>query len=222
MNSLSLFKKILLGLVIVFLFGNLLALDYFFFFKESKREKDVPFQASPTPTVFLSDRGEFAEGSSDVCPQACLDLIDTPAGEAGQISPAVELGKEEKQIVQSLAKEVYVPLGSGTVTSVDWREIDGLEAVIDRANYSQIKSIIFEGSLSIPTGNGVVSAKLFNVTDKHEVWFSQIEAQGTSSQRTESKEISLSSGRKLYRVMMKSSMNYEAKLENARLKIILE
>lgn len=216
MNDFSLLKKILLGLAVVFLFGNLLVLDYLSFFKGPVGGEEIILQVSPTPT-----------GASDDCPRACLDLIDTSLV-AEEVPTPVSVEKVEVEEKENLAKEVYfaketyVPLGSGTVASADWQEIGGLEAVIDRANYSQIKSIIFEGSLSIPTGNGVVSAKLFNVTDKHEVWFSQIEVQGAASQRTESKEISLSSGRKLYRVMMKSSMSYEAILKDARIKIILE
>ena len=100
--------------------------------------------------------------------------------------------------------------------------INGAEAVIDLANYPQIKSIIFEASMRIPTANGRVYAKLYNVTEQHDVWYSEVSSEGPVSKREESKEISLASDRKLYRVMMKSTMGYEALLDSARIKIILK
>ena len=82
--------------------------------------------------------------------------------------------------------------------------------------------MIFEAFLRIPTGNGRAYAKLYNVTDKHDVWFSEVMVEGGNTQRVESKNIGLDAGRKIYRVTMKTAMGYEAVLESARLKIILE
>ncbi len=60
------------------------------------------------------------------------------------------------------------------------------------------------------------------MTDKHDVWYSEVWAEGSTNYRAESANISLSEGRNLYRVMMKSTMGYEAILNSARLKIVLE
>lgn len=122
----------------------------------------------------------------------------------------------------SWAKEIYIPLGQGSTDSQQWVEIPGAEAVIDEGNFSGIKSIILEASLRVPTGNSRVHVKLFNVTEKHDVWFSEVWVEGLQSKREESKPISLGLGRKLYRIMMKSTMGREVILDQARLKIVLE
>lgn len=122
----------------------------------------------------------------------------------------------------SQIKEVYIPLGQGTTASQEWAEISGAEVVIDKANFFGIKSVIFEASLRIPTGNGRVYAKLFDVNAKHDVWFSEVSVEGSHSKREESAPIVLSPGRALYRIKMKSTMGYEAVLDQARLKIILQ
>jgi len=76
--------------------------------------------------------------------------------------------------------------------------------------------------MRIPTANGRVYAKLYNVTDKHDVWYSEVWVEGSTSYRAETTSINLSSGRKLYRVMMKSQMSNEVVLDLARLKIVLK
>jgi len=122
----------------------------------------------------------------------------------------------------SQVKEVYIPLGQGSTSSRSWEQITGAEAVINLANFSGVKSIVFEASLRIPTGNGRVYAKLYDVTAKHDAWFSEVSVEGSQSKREESAPIVLSSGRNLYRIKMKSTMGYEAFLDQARLKILLQ
>jgi len=119
-------------------------------------------------------------------------------------------------------KEIYIPLGQGSAASQDWEEITGAEAVINLANFSGVKSVILEASLRIPTGNGRVYAKLYDVIAKHDVWFSEVSVEGSQSKREESAPVVLSPGRSLYRIKMKSTMGYEAILDQARLKILFQ
>ncbi|PJE69024.1 hypothetical protein COU96_02020 [Candidatus Shapirobacteria bacterium CG10_big_fil_rev_8_21_14_0_10_38_14] len=166
-----------------------------------------------TPTTLSPKIGEIS-----FCPAACLEAISQATAPAFiQTTPTPKPTQAEVMV-----KELYIPLGSGSTKSVDWVELAGVESVIDAANYPKIKSVIFEASLRIPTANGRVYAKLYNVTDKHDVWFSEVWAEGPLGYRAESGKISLSPGRKLYRVMMKSTMAYEAILDSARIKILLE
>jgi hypothetical protein len=164
----------------------------------------------PTPTA------GFIE--PNICPPACLEVIS----EATSPGLAKTTPIPKPSPVGPTLKELYIPLGPGSTRSMEWVELTGIESVIDMANYPKIKSVIFEASLRIPTANGKAYAKLYNVTDKHDVWFSEVWAEGSLSFRAESANISLSPGRKLYRVMMKSTMGYEAILDSARIKIILE
>ncbi len=177
------------------------------------------------PSVSLESTSEVSQATpgaerveANLCPAACLEVISeatspgltqvTPAPRPVSAGPAV--------------KESYIPLGSGLTTSKNYTGLSGVESVIDMANYPNVKSIIFEASMRIPTANGRVYAKLYNVTDKHDVWNSEVYAEGSAGYRAESGEINLASGRKLYRVMIKSTVGYEAILDSARIKILLK
>ena len=60
----------------------------------------------------------------------------------------------------------------------DYEDILSAEAYIDTGNYSSIKQAVVELFLRNPTGNGRIYAKLYNVTDKHDVWFSEVFTEG--------------------------------------------
>lgn len=190
---------------------NIFILDIKVFTQEGKIKKPVVEESE------IPQRGVDIP-QTNLCPQACLEVISeaTSEGTAKYPTPMAT------PMIQAIAKELYIPLGSGSTKSTDWVELTGVESVIDMANYPKIKSVIFEASMRIPTANGKVHVKLYNVTDKHDVWFSEVWAEGSSGYRAESANISLSPGRKLYRVMIKSTMGYEAILDSARIKIILE
>jgi len=106
-------------------------------------------------------------------------------------------------------------------SSKEYEVIGGVETEIDTALYPSISEVVFETYMSIPTANGVAYAKLFNVTDKHDVWFSE-QSMETNVTTRKSSKIKLDQGKKLYRLMMKSTMGYESKLTNARIRIITE
>lgn len=188
----------ILGVVIAFLLlADLVTLNFKVF---------SPQKLSP-PTLVPTVYPEATEG-----PVASPSI--TPLSPTLPPKPAVTGGP--------MVKEIYIPLGNGSTKSLDWTGLPGAEVVLDAANFSKIKSMIFEAFLQIPTGNGKASAKLYNVSDKHDVWSSEVAVEGGGVQRIESKNIVLDAGRKVYRVMMKTTMGYEAVLESARLKIILE
>lgn len=201
-------QLIWLGLLILAILANLFYLDWRVFFSPEKElpKKEI-FVSPPTVAPTLSST------STPIPPQVFGQqqaVTPTPDNEC----PAACLAE--------MAKEIYIPLGSGSTKSRDWVALAGVEAVIDSANFPDVKSMILEASLRIPTANGRVYVKLYDVTAKHDVWFSEVWAEGSTSYRAESAEISLPPGRHLYRLMMKSTMGYEAILDFARIKIILK
>jgi len=180
----------------------------------SVKEKPV-VTLSPAPTTFAKAQIVSDSSNSGDCPTACLLAIDEATEEAE---------KQPTQTIKAIpsaltVREIYIPLGSGSTKSESWVELPGVETVIDSADYPNIKSMILEVSLKIPTANGRVHAKLLNVSDKHDVWGSEVSSEGSTSYRAESANITLSAGRKLYRVMMKSTMGYDAILDWARIKV---
>jgi hypothetical protein len=118
-------------------------------------------------------------------------------------------------------KEYFIPFGSGQSSAGDWQDVTGLQTYIDSANYPNIKSVVFEASLHIPTGNESASVRLFNESEKHPVWFSEVSVAGGDPLFLISQPITLSSGNALYQVQMKTQLQYQAVLDQARIHIIL-
>ncbi len=116
--------------------------------------------------------------------------------------------------------ETYVPLGSGRTSQDQWEDIKGIEGYINTESYPPMTNVYFEVALRIPTKNGRVSARLYNVTDNHPVWNSEVSTENETSTFIGSRSLQLDSGNKLYRVQLKTSLKYESILDFSRIKII--
>jgi hypothetical protein len=158
----------------------------------------------------------------DTCPLSCRSVISEELAKQktevifqpqAKISPAVSFPLS--------AKEYYIPLGSGVTKSSDYEELTSVEAYVDTKNYPPIAQAYFGTHLRNPTGNGMVYAKLYNATDKHDVWFSDVSFEGGGTLQREAK-ITLDPGRKLYRVMIKSTLRYDGYVDNARIRIVTQ
>lgn len=207
---------IVLGLLVLL---NIIFLDIKVFKGEGRgiAEIFVPrpsLDSAPTPS-----ESPLREKLADLsCPSSCLEKINEATKSVTLPTP--------KTVVQTVSKtsvkEFYVPLGSGSTASNTWAEIKNAEAYFDPGNYGKIKSITFEALMHIPTANGRVYARLYNVDDKNGLVETEIWAEGSTGVRVESSSFSLPSGNKLYRAQLKSSMGFEAILDLARLKVMVE
>lgn len=197
-------RVVKIGLVASFLLlltVNIVMLDLVVFSGRTPRPSEIAattIRVTTTPTP--------VEG----CAPSCEAKIDALA-RAIDTLPVSETAKK--------TSEYYILLGSGSTKSNAWQDIAGVEAMIDTGNYPAIKSVTFEVFLKIPTANGTVNAKLYNVTDKHDVWFSEVSSEGPTLTKKEA-TITLESGAKTYRVMGLSTLKYDANIENARLRIV--
>lgn len=199
-------RAIKIGLFASFLLlltANIVMLDLMVFFGRTARPSElaattIRVTATPTPP--------------QTCSPSCEAKIDA-------LTQRVDALSVQTPSVRTPAKEYYITLGSGTTKSNVWQELAGVEVVVDTANYPPIKSVTFEVYLKIPTANGKVYAKLYNVTDKHDVWFSEVSSEGPVLTKKEA-SVTLESGAKTYRVMGLSTLKYDANIENARLRIV--
>jgi hypothetical protein len=196
-----------LGIIILV---NLLVLDAWILRAKNVQTKIVTVEKTiSTPSSI----------SSSSCSDSCVSLIN-------QATASVALSQPKTQtIVQSQPsstanKEVFIPLGSGSNSSFDWADVSGAQVYVDSTKYGQIKSVVFEPSVHIPTGNETAYVRLFNVTDQHPVWFSDVSLSGGTPQLLFSQQITLDNGNKLYQVQMKTSLQYTAVLDQARIHII--
>jgi len=115
-------------------------------------------------------------------------------------------------------KEFYVPLGTGTITSTDWTDVKGAAAYVDTRLYGKFKKVTFEASVSVPSGTA--SVRLFNATDKHPVWYSEMTLANAGPELLTSSGTTLDGGNKLYQVQMKSQLGATTNLLQSRVHII--
>ncbi len=170
---------------------------------------------------------EKAATSADICPQSCVSeiqqaiILTKPSSSVlPSATPASVSNSSSQSTGSSQAKEYYVPFGSGSGSSADWQDVAGLQANVDSNSYGSIKNVVFEASLHIPTGNETASVRLYNATDNHPVWNSEVSFNGnTNSVLLVSPSVNLDSGNKLYKVQMKTQLQYPAILDQSRLHI---
>jgi len=136
------------------------------------------------------------------CPAGCLTAINKLAG-----------------TTTATAKEYFVPLGTGTNTTSDWADVVGASAYVDTAQYPKIKKVVFEATLAVLTGNQIAYVRLFNETDGHPVWYSEMSMNTTGPTLLTTQAITLDKGSKLYKVQMKTQLKYPANLNQSRIHI---
>jgi hypothetical protein len=146
--------------------------------------------------------GTTTESTAAACPRSCID----------QFSQFVSSGSQA-------AREYFVPLGAGSSTAGDWTNISGAQSYIDSLQYRRIKKVVFEVTVQVPTGNQTVSVRLFNATDRHPVWFSDVFMDGAGPVLLTSSPITLDSGNKLYQVQAKTQLGYPANVSQSRIHI---
>ena len=201
---------------------NTIYLDYV---SLTKKESEVPVislskEPTPSPAKSPNPSEEIKHTSVkviDSCyPYSCVDLI--------RQATASSLAKSSltAPVISSGTREYYIPFGSGETKSDQYEDVSGLQASIDSTKYGSIKKVTFEVSLRIPTGNGKMYVQLFNVTDKHPVWFSEVSSDSSVSKLMVSSPITLDSGEKLYKVQAKTSMTYQSLIDQARVHILAE
>ncbi|HLD01734.1 MAG TPA: hypothetical protein VJC10_02550 [Patescibacteria group bacterium] len=188
--------KVLLALFIVLLCLNLFVINIWIL-KQIEVSKRISVLGTKITTK---------TSTSSTCPGACVALINKSSAKTTVTSG-------------SSAKEFFVSLGSGSTSSTDWTDITGVLATIDSSSYGKIKQAFFEPTIQNPNGNQKVWARLYNVTDKHPVWFSEVYSEGSATNLLTSPAITLTSGSKVYQVQMKTQLGATSNLTQSRIRI---
>lgn len=201
----SLFNFIISSLMLL-LTVNVILMDVVIFSRMSKWEE----RANPVQTEIPL-----------LCSPACQTIITEKIASLVRPVPTASVKSTPAVSASGTAKEYYIPLGSGMTKLNEYEQLTSVEAYVDTGNYPPIKEAYFEVHLRNPTGNGKVYAKLFNVTDKHDVWFSEVVFEGGGTMQREAK-ITLDPGKKMYRVLIKSSLQFDVYADNARIRIVTQ
>lgn len=145
-------------------------------------------------------------------PTPCLDCLTPTSGITA--APAIA-------VTTTAAKDYFIPFGSGAGQAGDWEDLSGMVASVDLGQYQAVKSILFEVSVTVPTANQIVSLRLFNKTDQHPVWNSEVMMNNAYSYLV-SGPITYDTGVKLYQVQLKTQLQYAASVSQARIHIVLK
>ena len=211
--------KTIIYLIVLLLFVNLLYLDLVIFQGGNVKSIEKIIQAP------LATQNALKNNDDAFCSQACITKINQVAAITNKPSSqplpsSTPIKTPTVYQAASTTKEYYVPFGSGSGSSSDWQDVSGLQAYVNSASYGNIKTVIFEASLHIPNGNETASVRLYNATDNHPVWNSQVDFNGNSlSVFLSSNQFALDSGNKLYKVQMLTQLQYPAVLDQSRLHI---
>lgn len=152
---------------------------------------------------FVAKGAVLGTTSTETCPSVCISKINQMAGKT----------------VTGTAKEYYVPLGSGTNATSDWADIAGASVNIDTASYGKLKQVTFEATVST-VGSQKLWVRLYNATDKHPVWYSEVSTGSSGPILLTSPSIILDTGNKLYQVQMKTQLKAPSTLVQSRVHIV--
>src|SRR3990167_7884133 len=212
-SSKSIIIKIGLAILAVALI-DLFFLNYLVFKNQKSSQESLQtavesreiIEPSPSPTEVTTDQPEPSSAPP-------------PAGGTTETKTIVE----KETVVQTAQKEIFIPIGSGSVQKKDCTDVPGLEVTIDTTKYSVIESIVFEATVWPEGGNGRAYARLINISDSNPFVESQISSASNTGELKTSGSIPFPSGSKKYGVQAKSDIeNFGAHVENARIKITLK
>lgn len=202
-------EKILVVIIELFLIINIVVIDVVIF-------QSLKHQQQPQAAII---KQEVPDKTTITSP------LSSPSANPASTSNAILVTPTPIVIYQSASpavKEYFVPFGSGQSTASTWTDVTGLQAYVDSGSYPNIKQVVFEASVYVPTGNQTASVQLFNKTAGHPVWFSQVSMSGGTPQFLVSQPITLDPGNNLYQVQMQTQLQYQAILNQARIHIYLK
>lgn len=235
--------KILLPILVLFLCVNVGILYYLIFFEdfpdfdrrlsfiETRLERYIsaPEASSssslvqnnlPTPTPLSQSQQDFlvSEITRQVKRELAEDALDEQVAAEGQTGFA----PINRNIFEEAVPRVYyVPLGqaTGKSSSNDWVDTP-VEIDFNLADYREVDSVRFEATVRIPTGNGQVKARLYD-TKAGPVGGSEVTGEGIDGQYVKSGPINIAEGNRTLRLQLLTTLNFEAVIENARLRVVL-
>ncbi len=196
---------------------NLVVLDIFVFFRTSSL-----FRSFLSPLSNASYIAEIKKSSLDLCPKSCLSKIDELSSSLPAATPSAIVPSSSPVVPRVNApREVFISFGSGTGSSDDWADVPGLQVTIDTQQYPGIKTSYFEASVYVPGANQIVSVRLYDITDKHLVWFSELTFNNAGTAQTQtSPVINLDPGNKTYVVQMKAQLKFSTNITSSRVRIL--
>lgn len=203
--------KIILAIILILVLGNLGFLDYQLF--NQSRTK-----FSPPPSADLKKEPE-EEGCENDCEQLIEQKISRVLTNFPTSRSITYVIPTTKAVVQT--KVFYIPLISeATVNYSDWTDIIPSDFYFDLSDYPGAKGVRFEVYLKSKHQAGTVFIRLYDVSNKRAVDYSDLSSDSETFELKRSSDMSIWQGNNLYRIQAKTLNGIEGFLKEAKLKII--
>ncbi len=214
----SLVKSILIKIglaILVLALVDLVFINYWVM-QNSKKQTAAP---GSERTVLVSPPPQPTPGASPAASPSPSPIAEKASATVAQNTTTTV----QQTVVQTAQKEIFIPIGDGNTTSNSYVNLPGVQVTIDSSKYSGIDHVDFEANIWVTNGNGKMYAQLYNSTDGHPVWNSEIATSSGSGVLTVSAPITLDPGQRTYIVQAKTNLTeFPANISSARVKITLK
>lgn len=222
-------------------------LVFFRYFKQTDKLVIKPLITENTPAVVSSPSGQFIpqpQSSTDnrvkQLEEAVTLLVkkvnDLSAAKTPVVETRLKTLEDKVTVLQTQVSSptqapavtpvavkkapVYIPLGSGGVRNdQDWWALSSYEISIDPSEYAGYTSMQMEVTMRLWETSGTAFARLYNYTDGKEIQNSEVNVTQDVATLATSYYFQLPTGKKTYRLQVKSTQGFNVELENARIKV---
>lgn len=180
--------------------------------------KDLP---TPFPLPSFSSSPSPAAQSADQTQTPPLMESRLKALEASNLELKSRIAALEKPSAtpSSVKPPLYIPLGTGSVSGdQNWASIATYQVDLNPSDYPGITNAVLEVNMRLNQASGTGYARLYNSTDNAAV-SSEVSTTSDSFGWFSSSTFHLTSGKKTYKLQLKSSTGTEIAVQSARIKI---
>lgn len=217
--------KIVISVLVVLVMADLVFLNLRFFLSDFLINKSASVivgvaeeKAVPTPIDFCGP----------VCKQTIIDEVKREVEKAVLIAGESGTKAPQKNIIIStvpLSKQVkvaYIPLiseGLSTSVTTDWVDVVPSEFDFDLIDYQGVKEVRLNAYLMAVNGSAKVFMRLYDLTNKRGVDYSEIQTQNSEYSFLESSAMKIWKGNNRYKIQLRSVNGNEVRFKDAKLKI---
>lgn len=170
------------------------------------------FQKPTSQATSLVEKVSTSTVDTDSCGEKCKE----------QIKEIVKTVTTTPVTTTTKRQYAYIPLsGPISTTSTEWTDMPGTDFYLNlNVDYGKDSYVSWEPNLKVAHGNGVASARIYDVTNKIAVNGSEVSISNEEDlTQATSGALSFWAGNNLYRVQIKSLNTFEVTFGSGRIKI---
>lgn len=165
--------------------------------------------------ALLQSKVAKLESDNDDLKKRVAKLEQAPTVVQSSAAPVVTISSNQSRPV------TYIPfVSSGSSAATDWTDVIGQDIVINTDDYPGYTAMYLEASLQCFQGNGAAYARIKTTDDGTSILSSQLNTTSENYTYVTSTSFKLPSGKKTYRIQLKTLTGYAASIQNARIKVV--